>query len=248
MTGFIQEYKIYKYHVANLRSIEIALKNTARSARKAISEKNQPATNSFVRLYAFLIGAWAENRLKKMLYEKNIFSKKERIKVMNQTGLLDRWQKAVEAAFRKHFKIPKAKISQNSLPHTAYTRYSSLIEILDKDFRSVIEVRNKLAHGQWIYPFNNNETDIEQKKYLLLNKENLLSLQYKFKLISSLTDIIHDLFVSLPTFKRDFDLHFQHITNTINNLINRKYENYANSMIEKRKRGIQKRKVHRNSS
>lgn len=240
--------KIYKYHVANLRSLEIAIKNTALSARKAISEENHPATDSFVRLYSFLIGAWAEIRLKKMLYEKNSFLGQERSKVITQSTLLCQWKKAVEIAFRKHFKIPSAEISQNSLSHTAYARFSSLVDILNKDLRSIIEIRNKLAHGQWIYPLNSDDTNIEQEKYRLLNKENLPSLQYKFKLISSLADIINDLIISLPTYKRDFDKHYRHITNTRSNLINRKYEHYIKNLIEKRRCGIQKRKQKRKNS
>ena len=243
MTLPVPDTKIYKYHVANLRSLEIAIKNTALSARKAISEESDPAIDSFVRLYAFLIGAWAENRLKKLLFEENGFSQAGRSRVLSQPTQIDQWKKAVEVSFRRHYGIPKAKLSENTLPFAAYTRFTTLNEIIDKDLRSIIEVRNKLAHGQWIYPLNNDGTGVEQHKYQLINNENLLSLQFKFELVSNLCDIIHDLVVSLPTFERDFDEHYQHITNTRNNLKNRKYEKYVQNLVEKRKRGIERRKA-----
>lgn len=242
MPSNLPDEKIYKYHVANIRSVEIAINHTSLSARKAISEKNVHARDSFVRLYALLIGLWAENRLKKLLFEKNAFSEEERRRILSQSTHIDQWNKTVEVSFRKHFNVPNAPLSKSALPLTTYSQFLELTDIIDKNLRSVIEIRNKLAHGQWIYPFNSNETDIETSKYQILNKDNLQSLQYKYSLLSSLSQIIHDLVISLPTFKRDFDKHYKHINSTINNLKNRKYTDYERDLIEKRERGIQRRK------
>lgn len=237
------EAKIYQFHVANLRSIEIALNNTALSTRQAISEENQPATDSFIRLYALLIGTWAETRLRKLLYEQSGFTEDERKRVLTQTSQLEQWRKLVEVAFRKHYGISQAPLTSSSLPFTAHARYASLMNIFENNLRIVIEVRNKLAHGQWIYPLNNEGNDIESNKYTLLKKENLQSLQFKKSLLSSLADIVHDLVVSLLTFERDFDSNYSRITNIKNNLISRNYEKYVSMLIDKRQRGIKKRKV-----
>lgn len=239
----VSDSKLYKFHVANTWSVEIALGNTALSVRRAISEENISATESFVRLYALLLGAWAENRLKKLLFEKNGFSAEERSRVIALTTHFEQWQRVIELAFRKHYHVPNAALSDFTLPFTAFARYQSLIEILDNDLKPIIEIRNKLAHGQWVYPLNSEGTDVEENKYLLLNKENLPSLQYKKNLISSLSDIVHDLVVSLPTFERDFDKNYKKITNTRNNLKNRSYEKYAKLLVQKRRDGIIKRRA-----
>lgn len=241
MTIFPPISKLYKYHVANLRSIEITIKSTTLSARRAIAEENQQATDSFVRLCAFLLGAWAETRLNKLLFEPKGFQDVERQLILSQSTQLENWQKAIEVAFCKQYKVPSAKLTDNTLPFTAFARYSVISDILDTDLRSVIEIRNKLAHGQWIYPLNNDGTDVEANKFKQLKFENLPSLQCKLSLISSIADIIHDLIVSITTFERDFDSHYKQITTTRNNLKNRKYSEYANKLIEKRKRGIEKR-------
>lgn len=234
--------KIYKYHVVNLRSIEIALKHIAISGRKAISTKNEKAEESFVRLYAFLLGAWAETRLKKLLYERNGFDDIERDKICNERTQLDQWLKAVEVAFRKHFGIPHAPLSNKTLSFTFFTRYEELKNILNQDLRSIIEIRNKLAHGQWIYPFNSEGNDIDEEKFRRLKEENILHLQFKKELMVQVAQIIHDLVVSLPTFDRDFDIHYKQIIQTRNNLKNRSYLKYRNLMIEKYQRGIEKRR------
>jgi hypothetical protein len=115
------------------------------------------------------------------------------------------------------------------------------MDMLEKDLRSIIEVRNKLAHGQWIYPLNSGNNDIAQKQMNTLKSENLLSLQYKKQLITHLADIIHDLIVSKPAFERDFNNHYKYIINTRRNLRTRDYEKYLRQMKAKFERGKIKR-------
>jgi len=244
----ITNEKLYRYHVTNIRSVEIALNQSALAARKAIAKKNNPAIKSFVSLNAVLLGAWSENRLKKLLFENNGFSDAERTIILSQQSQIDQWLKLTEVSFRKHYNVTNAPLNSSNLPFTANAQYAELTSILDADLRSIIELRNKLAHGQWIYPLNSDGTDLERGKYQLLNAENLLSLQFKKSMLNSLSDIIHDLVVSLPTFERDFNKNYKKITNTRNNLKNRSYQKYEQQLVEKRKRGVAKRvKVHNKS-
>lgn len=240
--------KLYRFHVANIRSIEIALNHSALAARSAISKENQPAIKSFVSLYALLLGAWAETRLRKLVYENNGLTGIERDSVMAQANQLDQWLKLIEVAFRKHYKVPSALLNDQNLPFTANARRQVLIQILEKDLRNVIEMRNKLAHGQWVYPLNNDGTDVEKGKYQQLNNENLLSLQFKKSLLTSLANLVHDLVVSLPTFERDFDRNYRQITSARTNLNSRSYARYAGQLVSKRNRGIKIRKYGRNKA
>ncbi len=233
----ITDAKLYKFHVANIHSIEIALNHAALAARKAIAEENDPAIKSFISLYAFLLGAWFENRLSKLLYEPNAFEPVERNAILAQDSQFKKWVKLIDVAFRKHYNVPHAPLTKDNIAFTTSARYEELNNILEQDLKSVIEIRNRLAHGQWIYPFNSTGTDIETSKFQLLQDENLPSLQYKKTMLTSLTDILHDLVVSLPTFERDFDTHYRLITTSRNNLHNRSYENYADQLIRKRQRG-----------
>jgi hypothetical protein len=234
----ITDEKLYKYHVSNIHSVEIALKHSALAARRAIAEQNEPAIKSFVSLNALLLGAWAENRLRKLVFENGGLNLSERTKVLSQQSQIEQWLKLIEVSFRKHYHVPRAELSDTSLTFTANAQYKVLVSILDKDLRSVIEVRNKLAHGQWVYPLNNEGTDLEQSKFQLLKQENIPSLQYKKALLKCLSDIIHDLVVSLPTFERDFNNNYKKIINIRNNLTNRSYAKYAQQLISKRVNGI----------
>jgi hypothetical protein len=233
--------KLYEFHVENLRAIDLAIDQVARSLRRAVSREDEKTTLSFTRLHALLLGAWAECRLRKLIYEPNGFDKQERALVHSKDTQLKRWRAAVEAAFRKHYDVPSAPLSDSTLCHSAYARYITIVDMLDNDLRPIIELRNKLAHGQWAYPLNSDGDDVAQEQMDTLRRENLLSLQFKKALISYLSGAIHDLVVSCPTFERDFDEHYRSIVNARRNLKTRDYESWAKQMREKYQRGKVKR-------
>lgn len=233
--------KLYQFHVANLQEVARAMERVARSLRAAISQGDEITVSSFMRLYALLLGAWAECRLRKLVYEPQGFDDSERDAIRAESTQLKQWQKAVEVAFRRQYKIPKAPLSASVLPHSAYSRYTTLSDMLVNDLGSIIELRNKLAHGQWVYPLNNDGDDIAQEQMDALRVENLLSLQFKKTLLESLSAAIHDLVVSKPTFERDFDDHLRVIIETQRNLQKRDCKTWAECLRQKYQRGRARR-------
>jgi len=227
--------KMYSYHVANLRELELAISHTARIARAEIASNDpQKSLQSMLRLYSFLVGAWAECRLLKLLHEANGFSDAERTQVIQRGSQLDQWKEAVDLAFRKHHGVPKAPLVAKNIGVAHAARRDALQEVLSNELRIVIEIRNKLAHGQWVYPFNNECTAVEAKKYQLINKENLQSLQFKYALVGYLADAVHDLVVSPATFERDFEDHFKKLFQTKINLKTKSYLKYEAALQKRR--------------
>jgi hypothetical protein len=223
--------------VANLRELERALNQTARLAKAEIASGDpQQSLRSLLRLYSFLLGAWAECRLRKLLHEQFGFTDAEREEVLASDVQLTQWQRTVEFAFRKHHKIPKAELNGRVLGVSHAARYEALQQVLAGELRIIIEIRNKLAHGQWVYPFNSEGTSVEAEKYRLINQENLLSLQLKYALLGHLADAVHDLVVSPATFARDFDVHFRKLDQVRVNLRVKKYSSYEGSLISSRRK------------
>lgn len=233
--------ELYRFHVANLQAIDTAIKRVTLSLRVAVSSGDKKTICAFVRLYALLLGAWAECRLCKLVYEPNGFNEQERTFIRLGSTQLEQWHTAVEIAFRKYYNVPKAPLSDKSLAHSTYSQYVTILDMLEKDLRPIIELRNKLAHGQWVYPLNTTGDDVAQEQMDALRVENLVSLQFKKALISYLSDVIHDLVVSRPTFERDFDKHYRAIVATRCNLQTRDYKSYVKRMERKYQRGKAKR-------
>jgi hypothetical protein len=226
--------QIYRYHVENLREIEVALRNIARLARETIAHRDpENSLRSLLRMYTLLIGAWAECRLQKLLHEEFGFISAEREQVESKRTKLDQWQETVDLAFRKHYEIAAEPLDEQSLGNQNNDRRIALKDTLTNDLRVVIEIRNKLAHGQWINPLNSAGTGLNVEKQRLLNEENLMSLQLKLSLIGHLADIVHDLVVSPATFERDFDYHDGLLRQVRVNLRRKDYNKYK-SQLERR--------------
>jgi hypothetical protein len=102
----------------------------------------------------------------------------------------------------------------------------------------VITLRNKLAHGQWIYPLNDDLNEIAQEQMDALRTENIFSLKQKATLLNYVCDSIHDLVVSRPTFDRDFDDHFRCIEQIRVNISNKSYEGWVSQIQTRHQRGI----------
>lgn len=229
--------KLYKQHVANLHELELAISHTGRLARIAIASKDpQQSLRSLLQLYAFLVGAWAETRLSKLLHEEFGFTEAERNIVFSKSTQLEQWQETVDLAFRKHHKITKAPLDERSLGVAHAARRAALLDVLSKELRIIIEIRNKLAHGQWVYPLNNEGTAVEPEKYRLINQENIQSLQFKLSLLTHLADAVHDLVVSPKTFERDFENHFKKLFQVRTNLVTKNYKKYESCLISSREK------------
>jgi hypothetical protein len=228
--------KLYEFHVANVRAIESALEQVARACRRAIGRQDNTQANAFTRTYALLLGAWAECRLRKVLYEPGAFSEDERVGIRSKDTQFDRWTQVTDLAFRKRQGIESNStfLAPPLIPYSAFAKFNALNGLLQKDLRPVIELRNKLAHGQWEYPLTSDEFGISQDQMNALRKENLLSLQLKKRLITRLADAIHDLAVSGPTFDRDFDNHYRSIEQVRIILATRPYEGYVSQLRRSR--------------
>jgi len=234
--------KLYKYNTVNMKATAIVLDHVALSCKEAIRKSNDLAVKSNVSVYTLFLGAWIENKARKLVLEKDSFTKEEQDTINHESSEYEKWKKIIEVAFRKHYSIPHAELNDMSLPFSALAKYKALYNILETYLKDIIETRNKVAHGQLIYPLNNGCTDIQTEKLASMKKENILSLQYKKELVNYLSKIIHDLVVSINTFDRDFDLNYKNIINCKNNLINREYKDYKIKLIKKHKDGIEKRK------
>lgn len=243
--------ELYGLHVDNERRISIALRKIPLTIREAISDKDETVISSFLPLYMLLLSAWAECKLRKLLYEPNAFTDGERSEIVQKSvgngkskkrTHFEQWQQVIDVAFEKHFSISPLNFSI-SLPSQDLSRYLDLNDLLRDSLKPLIEIRNKLAHGQWEYPLNSAGNNISSDFKTLIDSENILSLQFKKSLITSLLKIVHDLAVSKPTFDRDYDEHYNHIRQTQNNLNHRSYTKYVDSLINKKARGIEDKKM-----
>lgn len=233
---------LYKCHVANLRAIELGISRIERDLRSCLSRGDVQTSEALLKTLLLLTGAWAECRLKKLLYEPAGFNGADRLAISKKGSQIDQWLASLELGYRRRYQVPKAALSIGNLKATAFSRYSLLKEVIESDLRPIIEMRNSLAHGQWARPLNNDETAIANKMIGAMATENAISVRFKQSLLRSLSQLIHDLVSSEDAFERDFDKHFQLISNTKQNLQKRSYESWQESLVARRHRGNDRRR------
>lgn len=241
---------MYKYHCSNLRQIDEAIKVIQRDLRRYISKKETQCEDIYTKLLSHLVTCWMEVKILKVIYEHNAFTFSEIGTILDVSTLQDKWVTALNFAMCKAYGIPisnESEVIKSRLSFTSRVRYQELLRIIKDIFVKSIEVRNRLAHGQWEYAFTNDLRNISSTITGRLRLENIISLQLNIKLFKSLAELINSLAVSPPTFERDFDLHYTRIEQQTLNLHNREYENYKTKMIDKYQRGLIKRKVIKDS-
>ncbi|MEQ9206785.1 MAG: hypothetical protein RLN78_05410 [Phycisphaerales bacterium] len=228
--------RLYRHISKNVQAVSLVLDIEARSLRDAIAKNNQDVEQIRIRSYLLQLGAYAECRLLKLLNEPQAFLNDEIDKINLAPTQLEKWKRTVEVAFRKHYAVPAAALVVPHISHTAESRYTTLLDILESDLDLAIRIRNKLAHGQWAYPLNANCNAVDQDMFQLLSSLNALELFLTRRLITSFLDIILDLVVSKPTFERDFDHHMNSIEMIRLQKSNRSYDLWKQRLVDRRAR------------
>ena len=232
---------MYKYHCENIEEIEGAIRLVELDLRRYISIQQEKHSYKYTKLLSYLITCWTEVRILKLAYEKNGFSQYERDIIISAGTLNDKWITALDIAICKAYGINKNLDIATQLQFTARVRYNELKNLISSDLLPSIEIRNRIAHGQWKIAFTNNLRNTSSPLTGQLRLENIVLLQLKKKLLIGLSSLIHDLAVSPLTFERDFDKNYKLIEQNKRNLHKRDFCLYKQKMIDKYQRGIVKR-------
>lgn len=152
--------------------------------------------------------------LEKFLIDKNI----------NNLSEINKWRVLVEFCFRKQYlnNNLKTSISVISLGDTSFHRYLNLLDILEKDIKPYVELRNRLAHGQWSIAFNDSDFEKNQKitqfVWTISKKDLMLLKSY----IKNFPTLIRSLLLSKKTFESTYDKYVNRI-NLAKNDIDKRY-------------------------
>jgi hypothetical protein len=232
---------MYKQHCENIREIEEAIKLVELDLRRYISSQQDKHAYKYTKLLSYLITCWTEVRILKLAFEKDVFNVAEIEMIVSAGTLNDKWVTALEIAICKAYGINRSLDIATQLLFTARIQFNELRNLISSDLLSSIELRNRIAHGQWKFAFTNDLKNISTPLTGELRQENIVKLQLKRKLLIGLATLIHDLAVSPTTFERDFDKNYKLIEQNKRNLHKRDFNDYKQKMIAKFERGKVKR-------
>ncbi len=193
----------FRRHSLNLVAVKKGLVQLERAHRAAIKAGDQAATETLARFHMLAVSLMAEAHLRKILWDPDGFNDRERRLLRNVTSQLDRWEAAVEYAFRRHYSVPvHRELDEFTLGTVPFKQYQSVTNLLTSHLSVVIDDRNKTAHAQWAWHLNSKETAFVGPAP---NPLNYRAIKARSDLIDCIGDLVHVLAVSEPTFQRDFD-------------------------------------------
>jgi hypothetical protein len=196
----------YRKHSANARLVTKGLTQAERSHRAAIRGGQEVAIDFAARVHHMTVGLLAECLLRKVVADPAGFNARERLLVAKERSQLDRWKRAVELAFRRHYSIPiHLDISSASATPIVAGQYASLIDLLEHDLAAVIQDRNKIAHGQWAWVLDSKEKAFTGAAPSALNYRQIA---VRSDIVRQIAELVEDLVVSEPTFVRDHQQRF----------------------------------------
>ena len=183
----------YEKHCENLRMIERAITTVQRTLRDYIRKNEKDNIYVYTKILSHLISSWAEIRILKIVYEKRAYSNPEKKRILSASSAKDRWETALRIAFSKAYAVPEKSIDSICTKATHRAQYKMLSELIDNDLLSSTQLRNRIAHGQWYYAFNEELTEYQDDLTERLHQENIIQLQLKYKMFISLSQIIRDI-------------------------------------------------------
>lgn len=229
--------------------LEQAMETVQRTLREFISINDKRRIVIYTKLFSHLVNSWVEVRLMKLIYEVGEFTDCQKTRIISRKSLEAKWASALDTAFCKAFNLSSPrKITSTIVPFTPRSQYAALSKIIKTDLLDSAEIRNRIAHGQWKYAFNEDMTKINGKLTGNLRKESILLLRCRLAMFKSLAQIIHDLAVSKPTFQRDFDVNFKRIEEQQRNVQTIDYAAYEQKLVLMKKRGTEKKKLYQNQT
>jgi len=195
-----------KLHSLNRKQVQKAIKQLNRSLNNAISKNENDLAYANVRCLFILWVSWLECSLNIILHSANKLSYSKRRDIIKRRTEFNRWSRLIEISFTNYYlKGRQRDLNKLNIGATAFYGYNELNNILKDHIITFIEIRNRLAHGQWYVAFNNESSskndDITRHLWTLSKKDMLLVKS----IIRSFASLMDDLVTSKKRFEDRFD-------------------------------------------
>ena len=255
--------KYFDYHNANIRLLKIGFDNIRKQIKGLYKSKNSAGSyiyslndtnnekvklketeKALSRILSGIQVSWAEESLKRLLYENNLLNDNQRNYILNKP-LDQKWIETLKIVFCIAYDLVPVsndicsgvniRNERRNLGDNLVEQYINLRSIIIQHLTPNFQIRNKVQHGEWNFAFKPPISDEFSQDWTdKINKENLITTTSRFNLVSS----VYNLIVDLGRFKSDsFALDsittpFEYFYNNYMKKINFEVRKIQNSDIE----------------
>lgn len=276
----IEQY--FQYHNSNIKLLKIGLDEVRGQIKTLYRTKNKNGDFVYLlgdtnpekiqirkvekALYRIISGiqvSWAEESIKRLLYEKNLLTDGQRTYLLEQPALDQRWYTALKVIFCIAYDLVpttdetcntvRIERERRNLGDELVDHYLELRDIITDHLVPNFSIRNKVQHGEWEFAFKPKySAEFSQDITDKLNNENIVTTTSRYTLVNAFYQLIVDLgrfksnSFALNSMLTPFEYFYQHYIRKINFEINKiahpNLETYIKEMLQKEIRGQQHRK------
>lgn len=179
---------IYILQSRNVRYLKKIQKNLTMDINKCLIKKDLFQLHVKTKYYAMLYSSVSESQFVQILYTPNGFRYSEIVEIKKQRNIVDSWNSMIDIAFKK-----VGKVEQNS---DLKKKSEKIKKIIDEYIRKPQELRNKIAHGQWIHALNSENTKENIDTTKRIENLDVVQISIWFEVHQYLCFIIRDLIQS----------------------------------------------------
>lgn len=188
-------YDLYVAQSENVRELWRAKVNLVKDINFYIRKGDEYQVKIKTKFLALLYSAWSEAQFVQIVYTPNGFSSSEIKGILHykkKNGIGQAWKRLLENS--------KRKVGNISSKGDLNNRLRKLLEVIKDYIVEPSELRNKLAHGEWINALNGKLTAAHNEKSKINKKLKALDPVYiekSFEIHRFLGFIVRDLVQSL---------------------------------------------------
>ena len=206
--------------------------------------------------------SWAEESIKRLLYEKALFTDRQREYLLERPALDQRWYSTLKIVFSIAYDlVPTSdetcdtvtiERERRNLGDELVDHYLELRDIITYNLVPNFSIRNKVQHGEWEYAFKPKySAEFSQDITDKINKENIVTTTSRYTLVNAIYQMIVDLgrFKSnsfaldsmLTPFEYFYNGYIKKINFEVSKINTSNLDDFINDLVDKEIRGQQYR-------
>ena len=279
----VEQY--FRYHNENIKLLKIGFDNVRNQIKQLYRSKQNNGfyifslgiTNSerieirkiekaLSRVLSGIQFSWAEESIKRLLYEKRLFTDKQREYLLKKSALDQKWYSTLKIVFSIAYDLVPSndetcetveiERERRNLGDGLVDNYLELRHVIRDHLVPNFSIRNKVQHGEWEFAFKPKFSDeYSQEITDRLNNENIITTTSRYTLVNAIYQMIVDLgrFKSnsfaidsiLTPFEYFYSNYIMKINFEVLKIGNPNIEEYIREIIEKEQRGEQYRNLNK---
>lgn len=267
----------FKYHNENVKLLKIGFDNIRNQIKNLYKSKDKNGDyifsssdsdankmnarkieKSLSRILSGIQVSWAEESIKRLLYEHNLFNDIQRDYLITRPALDQKWYATLKIVFAIAYDLVpigdeacetvRIEHERGNLGDELVDQYFELRGIIRDQLVPNFSIRNKVQHGEWEYAFKPKfSAEYSQEITDKLNRENIITTTSRYTLVNSIYQMIVDLgrfksnSFALDSIMTPFEYFYSNYVKKIKfevlKIGNYEIENFITEIIDREKRG-----------